>query len=143
MIEEEGTVLEVKGGAALIKAQRTTACESCFSKELCRSVTETEMLIEADNPAGAHVGDKVIFTVGAATLIKAGLLFYLLPLLGFIFGVVLGQLGAQTLAPGMNPDLVSAGLGFFFLVVALLGIRLYGRRAETNKTMRPRVVRVV
>lgn len=146
MIEEQGEVMEVKGGAALVKAQRTTSCESCISKDLCRSVTETDMLVEAENPAGARVGDKVIFTVGAATLLKAGVLFYLLPLLGFIFGVVLGQLTAETLAPftpGWDPDLISAALGFFFLVLTLLGLRVYGRRAETNRRMRPRIVKVV
>lgn len=141
--------MEVKGGAALVKAQRTTSCESCISKDLCRSVTETDMLVEAENPAGARVGDKVIFTVGAATLLKAGVLFYLLPLLGFIFGVVLGQLTATTLATlapftsGWDPDLISAALGFFFLVLTLLGLRVYGRRAETNRQMRPRIVKVV
>lgn len=152
MIEEQGEVMEVKGGAALIKAQRTTSCEKCISKDLCRSVTETDMLVEADNPAGARVGDKVIFTVGAATLLKAGVLFYLFPLIGFIFGVVLGQLTAATLttlpplAPftqGWDPDLISAALGFFFLFLTLLGLRAYGRRAETNRQMRPKIVKVV
>jgi sigma-E factor negative regulatory protein RseC len=128
MIEEEGTVVEIKGGAAIVKAQRTTSCESCISKDLCQSVTETDMVIEAENQAGAHVGDRVIFTVGAATLLKAGVLFYLIPLFGFIAGIVLGQVLSQTVAPVRNPDLLSAALGFLFLGLTLLGLRLYGKQ---------------
>jgi sigma-E factor negative regulatory protein RseC len=143
MIEEEGTVVEIKGGAAIIKAQRTTSCESCMSKDLCHSVTETDMVVEADNPAGAHVGDRVVFTVGAATLLKAGVLFYLFPLLGFIAGIVLGQVLAPAVSSGLNPDLLSAVLGSLLLVLTLLALRLYGRRAEKNRAFRPRVVRVV
>jgi sigma-E factor negative regulatory protein RseC len=143
MIEEEGTVMEVKGETAVIKAQRTTSCESCMSKDICHSLTETDMVIEAENPAGAKVGDRVIFTVGVATLLKAGVLFYLFPLLGFISGIVLGQVLASTIAPGLNPDLLSAAMGFFILILTFLGLRLYGKRAENNKALRPRVLKVV
>jgi sigma-E factor negative regulatory protein RseC len=101
------------------------------------------MVIEAENQAGAHVGDRVIFTVGAATLLKAGVLFYLIPLFGFIAGIVLGQVLSQTVAPVRNPDLLSAALGFLFLGLTLLGLRLYGKRAEKTKALRPRVIRVV
>jgi sigma-E factor negative regulatory protein RseC len=145
MIEEEGTVMEVKGNAVLIKAERTTSCESCMSKDFCHSLTETDMVLEADNEAGANVGDRVIFTVGAATLLKAGVLIYLIPLIGFIFGVVLGQAFAPPAFGGRGgaADLISAALGFFFLFVTLLWLRRYAKRAEKNRAFRPRVVKVV
>lgn len=143
MIEEEGTVLELRGEAAIIKARRTTTCESCISKDLCKSLTETEMVVEADNPAGARVGDKVVFTIGAATLLKAGVLFYLLPLIAFITGVVTGQVLIPSVLPGKNPDLASAAFGFLFLALTLVGLRLYGRNAEKKSKLRPRVLRVV
>src|SRR3972149_8173105 len=91
MIEEYRTVVEAKEKTALVKAKRTTSCDSCVSKSLCTGVAETDMLIEAQNPLNARAGDHVVFVVGAGSVIKAGMLFYLFPLLGFIAGVVLGR----------------------------------------------------
>ncbi|MCK5236730.1 MAG: SoxR reducing system RseC family protein, partial [Deltaproteobacteria bacterium] len=84
MIEEQGQVIEVKENIATIRAERTSACDSCSSKKSCATVSEEEVLVEAINDIGAKAGDNVIFTVGAGTLLKAGILIYVLPLLMFI-----------------------------------------------------------
>ncbi len=135
--------MEIRGGDVLIKAERTATCESCMSKDACRSLTETDMVVEAENTVGAKAGDRVIFSVGSATLIKAGLLVYLFPLLGFIFGVVLGQALPARYFGELDPDLVSAALGFLFLFFTLWALRRYARRAEKTKALKPRVVKVI
>jgi sigma-E factor negative regulatory protein RseC len=142
-MEEEGVVVKDKAGRVTIKARRSTSCESCASKGTCSAGADTDMLIEADNPVGAGVGDRVVFSVGAASVIKAGLLLYLVPIVSFIFGVVLGQTVAARFWTGWNPDLVSGGLGVVFLVLAYFGLRLYGSYASRHKSFGPRVLRVV
>lgn len=143
MIEEEGRIIEVKGETAFIKAERTTSCDKCMAKEVCTGLTETSMLIEALNPVNAKAGDHVIFNVGAATVVKAGVLLYLFPLIGFISGIVAGQLTADRVFPGRNPDIVSAIFGFIFLALTAAGVHLYGRRAQKSRTYMPTVVRIV
>ena len=143
MIEEYGTVVEAKEKTALIKAKRTTSCDSCVSKSLCTGVAETDMLIEAQNPLNARAGDHVVFMVGAGSVIKAGMLFYLFPLLGFIAGVVLGQVFAEKIPLKWDSDIISALAGFFFLALTYGGISLYGRHAEKKRTYMPTIVRIV
>ena len=143
MIEEEGTVIEKKDGRVMIRVPRSSACESCASRAICHSMTETDMVIEADDPVGAKVGDRVVFTVGAADILKAGVLFYLIPLLAFIIGVVLGQVLPDALSLEVNTDMFSTLLGLVFVVLSFLGLRLYGKVAEKTRLMRPRVLRVV
>ena len=101
------------------------------------------MLIEADNPVGADVGDMVVFTVGAGSVLKAGLMLYLVPVISFIAGVVLGQTVSVRVLPGQNPDLVSGALGVIFLAAAFAGLKVYGSMMEKGKSFRPRVLRVV
>src|SRR3989304_10558065 len=99
MIEEYGPGVEAKEKTALVKAKRTTSCDSCVSKSLCTGVAETDMLIEAQNPLNARAGDHVVFMVGAGSVIKAGVLFYLFSLLGFFSGGVLRAVFCQKNPP--------------------------------------------
>ena len=145
MIEEHGIVVQDKGGRVLIKAQRSSSCEGCASKKSCSSgqASGADMLIEADNLAGASVGDRVVFTAGAGSVLKAGALLYLVPILSFIFGVVIGQTEAITgLFPSQNPDLISGVLGAVFLALAFIGLKVYSAFLDKSKTFMPKVLRV-
>lgn len=141
MLEEHGVVTELKEGLAIIKAERTTACEGCASKKACVSGGPSGMFIEADNAVGARPGDRVVFTIGGASVLKAGVILYMGPVILFIFGVVVGQTAGKRLLPGVNADLVSGVFGASFLVVAFLCLRLYNttRKAED----RPHILRIL
>jgi sigma-E factor negative regulatory protein RseC len=143
MVEEEGIVVEVRGTCALIKTSRNPACEKCRSRQFCISTDETEMLIEAKNLIDAKEGDRVLITIGSATAIKAGFMFYLLPLAGFIIGVLIGQMYISPLTPGYSPDLVSAASGAILLVLTFIGIRIYGIFIYSKKDYRPSIERII
>jgi sigma-E factor negative regulatory protein RseC len=145
MIEEQGTIIETRNDIAFISTERGSECDSCGSKSLCKpgEGEDMTMVVEAQNLIDAKVGERVIFTVGAATVLRAGMMLYLVPLLCFIAGVVVGQVLGPELMPEKNLDLVSAVLGFVFVAISFVGIRIYGKRAETNNTYRPTVVRVI
>lgn len=142
MMEEHGVVVECKGDIAVIRAQWTSACDSCSSRDACISGKGADMLIEALNGAGAKPGERVVFTVGSGSVLKAGLLLYLVPVLCFIAGIMLGQIAAKRIFPGQNPDLVSGLFGAAFIAFAFLGIKLCGRFADKGKSYRPHVLRV-
>lgn len=139
-----GIVIKKKDRTVLIKAQRTSACEGCASKKDCATGgTDNEMLIEAENTVGANVGDRVAFTVGAASVLKAGLILYLFPLASFIAGVVLGQTVLTGVLPEWNPDLISGIAGAVFLLLAFGGLKFYSSFLEKDKSYKPQILRVV
>jgi sigma-E factor negative regulatory protein RseC len=142
-MEEHGVVVEDNGAIVLIRAKKTSACDSCASSKSCHSVGEEEMLVEADDPVGAHVGDRVAYEVKASAVIKAGMLLYLVPLLSFIGGLVLGSVASTRYFTGYNPDLVSGLFGAAFLAGAFIGLKLYGRRLERDRSYRPYVLKVL
>src|SRR3989337_2681180 len=109
-MEEHGIVIRKDGQRAIIRAERTGACDSCSSRKSCgQTGSETEMLIEADDPVGVKAGDKVVFAVAAGSILKAGMLLYLFPILSFIAGDFLDEALFSGMLPGYNPDLVAGG----------------------------------
>ena len=144
MIEEQGIVIDVKGGKAFIKTEKGTSCESCVARETCHGTIGTnEVIIEAENRINAKFGDKVVVMVGTATLLKASFILYLGPIAGLILGVVLGQILVKQFTLSINPDLLSGTLGALFLIITFFGIRLYGKRLEKKEGFRPVVVKVL
>ncbi|HLA51329.1 MAG TPA: SoxR reducing system RseC family protein [Thermodesulfobacteriota bacterium] len=107
MIEEQGIVIDVKGGKAFIKTEKGTSCESCVARETCHGTIGTnEVIIEAENRINAKFGDRVVVMVGTATLLKASFILYLGPIAGLILGVVLGQMLVKQFTLDINPDLL-------------------------------------
>lgn len=144
IMEEHGTVVQRKERTVVIKAERTTSCDNCASKKSCHSGAgaDNEILIEAEDLLGAKVGDRVVFSVSAGSVLKAGVLIYLVPVLSFIGGVVLGQTVITGALPGYNADLVAGVTGVVFLALAFLGLKGYGALSERKGSLRPRVLRV-
>ncbi|NOS36321.1 MAG: hypothetical protein GQ522_06775 [Deltaproteobacteria bacterium] len=142
MITEYGTVIELRGNCALIKTSKDSSCDSCLSRHSCITDTDQEMIVEADNPVHAKRGDKVLLTVGAGTSIRAGVTLYLIPLVCFIFGVVAGNAYLPPFFPHYSPDLVAAATGVLLLILALIGLRVYGNLADTTG-YKPRIERIL
>lgn len=142
-MEETGTVIQLKGTTALIRAERSSSCDSCAQKKSCHGgASGTDAFIEAENLIGAQVGDHVVFSVSAGSVIKAGMLLYLFPIASFIIGVVLGQTVAVRVFPEQNPDLVSGVLGAVFLALAFAGLKIYSSFIDRKRSFRPQILRV-
>ncbi|MBW7957436.1 MAG: SoxR reducing system RseC family protein [Deltaproteobacteria bacterium] len=143
-MEEHGTIIRKDGDRVSIRATRTGACESCSSKKSCATAgaADAEVVVEAIDPVGVKVGDKVVFSVSAGSVLKAGALLYLFPILSFIAGVALGQSVFPRFLPGYHPDLVSGMAGAVFLAAAFGLLKGLSFLSERGRSFRPRVLRV-
>jgi sigma-E factor negative regulatory protein RseC len=101
------------------------------------------MLVEAENRINAKVGDQVMYSIGAGSIIKAGIMLYLMPILAFISGVVIGTYAAPHFWPETNPDLVTGLFGLFSLALAFTGLKLYSRITAANSLYKPQILKVV
>lgn len=145
-MEEQGVVVEIKSNnTALIRAKRTSTCESCVSKKSCSTrAGGDEMFVEAENTIGAGKGDHVVFAVSAGTVMRTGLLVYLMPVIFFLIGIVLGDRVAAPMLPNINKDLVCGVLGIVFLIDAFVILKIYNQFMEKRGgIMRPKLLRKV
>ena len=89
MLEETGIITEKKGIFVKVKLKKTDACIGCqkcsFNKD------DGYMNADAIDRIGASVGDTVTIKSLDISKAKAGLIIYILPLLLFIPGYLIGQ----------------------------------------------------
>ncbi len=142
MATEEGIVLKLHDSTtALVKTKRSSACESCSSKDSCQTTGGgVNMEVEVVNIAGAKVGDTVVIEVQASSLLKASFLIHIFPILCLVAGAVVGQ----EIAPTYNWDLstASALTGFLFFSLAFLIIKVVGKKMASKDAYKPKVIRV-
>lgn len=144
MIEEVGTVVELRGRhVAMVLCQKSSLCEHCATSGACHVGDDgRERLVEANNHLGATVGDKVRVAVSTRTFLQSGFVLYIVPLIALVIGAVTGKLVGEHLVSGVNPDLLSAIFGVFFMAGSFLIIRI-GSRALPADAFRPRIVAIL
>jgi len=114
---EEGTVVRIEGdGKALVELERKAACGACCA---CSFSAGGKMQLEVGNSVSAKAGDRVRLDIEAKGLVVGMAMLYLLPALGLIFGIVLGERVSSEVG-------VLFGLILMFLFF-LIG-RFYSRR---------------
>lgn len=140
MIEEVGTVVELRGKhLATVLCTKSSMCEHCATAGACQVGSDGRTrAVEAVNHLGAGVGDRVRVAVSTRTFLQSGFVLYIVPLLAMVAGAVIGKLTGERLPIGVDPDLLSAIFGVFFLAGSFLVIRV-GSRALPAEGFRPRI----
>jgi sigma-E factor negative regulatory protein RseC len=100
------------------------------------------MLVEAVNTAGAKAGDRVVISFKTASLIKASFLIYIFPIICLIIGALIGK-DFKPLLNHMNESSASAIMGFMFLTISFVCIRLAGNQMAKKSTYRPQIIKII
>ena len=135
-MEEMGTVLEIRDRVALVSTEAKGACHSCSARGVCHLGGSKTMVAETWNTLGAQVGDTVRISLGSRSVLGAAFLLYMVPLLFFLGGLILGQ----TLTSGQTWGVI---LGFLCMVASYVGIRFLDRRLSRAEKFRPEIVEIV
>jgi len=144
MIEEVGSVIELRGAhLAVVLCQKNSMCEHCATSGACSLGNDGRArTVEAHNPIGAAVGDRVRVAVSTRTFLQSGFMLYIAPLLVMVIGAVAGKLTGEALVDGPDPELLSALFGVCSLVGSFLAIKL-GSRALSTDSFRPQIVAIL
>ena len=115
-------------GTARVLHIRQSACSGdCHKCSGCGAVQES-MLFTANNPIGARPGDVVVVEAKTGPVLAAAAMLYVLPLVLFFVGCILGTLWNQMLLTG--------GVGFVLgIVLAVLYDRLIAKKQKTVYTI--------
>lgn len=135
--------MEVHGVKAFIKSKKNAACADCGSKSLCKGMGDDVVMVEAENPAKAKVGDLVLFAIPESTMFKAGIFLYFIPLMFFTIGSSLGYYYGDNLISGSNPDFMALIFGFLSIFIAYGFIRMYYKDQSRQVYYTPTIVRVL
>lgn len=112
MIEEQGRVVATEPGAVWVETVRRSTCSSCSANAGCGQglmqrlgVGAGRARVRALSDLSLRVGDAVVLGIHEDLLLRASVLFYLFPLLGFFVAALLA-----TRAGLVEPLIIVSGL---------------------------------
>lgn len=111
-----------EGRAEVIRVRESACSGDCHQCSGCGAAQQT-LLLTAENPIGARVGDLVVISSTSAVVLKAAAVLYMLPLVLFLAGYLLGQLLWQR---GALPGLCG-------LVLGIAVIKIYDKRLSKKE----------
>ncbi len=144
MIEEVGTVVELKGKrTAMVLCEKSSFCNSCASSGACNLGDDSRSrTVEAHNLIGAEVGDKVKVAADTKTFLQSSFLLYIVPLVALVIGAIVGSTLGVMFDFGIDPNLLSAIFGVFFLIGSFLVIRVGSNALQADQFM-PKIIAVL
>ncbi len=119
-MSEKGLVTKVSGKSMCVKMFPLTSCGEC---KACDAHRRSAMTIEIDNTCNASVGDYVSVDM-KETILAGAVIFYGIPLMAFIVGIMLGWMITPNLVSESLQEPVTAAAGVSFLLISYLCIRL-------------------
>lgn len=143
MVEEEGIIVNVIDGMALVKAQRSGMCGDCSASKSCHMEGETNMTIEARNSVDAKVGQRVKIALASKSVMYASFIMYLVPLISLFVGALAGRWVAIRLNYAINQEIFEAVMGIIFLAASFLILKVYNKKIEGNSNFIPVITEIL
>ena len=140
MISEQGIVQEIKAGTAIVKIQKSAACNHCESKGSC-DISNREMIVEVYNELGATAGDLVEVSVPEGAIIKLSLLVYFFPVIALLIGAFLGNYLSRHLET--DPSLTSIVVGGICMGAVFFFLKKVDRSRKSTGNNYPRMTRIL
>ena len=144
MIEENGTIIELKGKAtAVVMCRKSSLCEHCATSGSCMLGDDGHTrLIEVKNDLGANVGDHVRIATTTRSFLQSSFLLYIVPLIALVIGALVGKAVGEKLDLGLDPNLLSAIFGVFFMSGSFVILRV-GSNVLSKETYMPKIVAIL
>jgi sigma-E factor negative regulatory protein RseC len=138
---EVGKVLAVDGKNATVQIKRSAACGKCGMCQV--SEDRKTVLAKPKNTPGAKVGDTVQIEMAFSSLMKASLVVYLIPLVFFLAGCVIGFYLLDIASFGPNNPVVAFLFGIILLALSYGGIKLMENRGIFSEKHTMEIVKIL
>jgi sigma-E factor negative regulatory protein RseC len=144
MIEEFGTVIELKGKhTAVVLCKKSSLCEHCATSGSCTIGEGGHVrMVEVQNTLGAAVGDQVLIATTTKSFLQSSFLLYIAPLIALVIGAGAGKLVGERIDTGLDPNLLSAIFGVFFMIGSFVLLRVGSSVLEKENYM-PKIVEIM
>lgn len=133
-MKEMGRVIASDDQKAEILVMRESACGGHC--ENCASSCNQTVKIITKNDAQVSPGEIVEIEAGASEIVGLAALFYVIPLIFIVLGVVLSNWFFPQGIMGMSPDITAVLAALLFCGLSLLGIKFFTKGHEIDYHIR-------
>lgn len=134
--ETEGVVIQIDGNMAKVKANRHGDCKNCGA---CPGDNAT--VLDVQNPLGAKPGQRVIFEIKEANMLKAAFVVYIVPLIAILLGSIGGMWLAQKI--GQSIKIFQIGGALLAFILSIIYIKIFDKHTNSNSKMIPVIIRIL
>ena len=144
MIEEIGTVVELKSKLlAVVMCTKSSLCENCATNGNCALGDDDKTrLIEVHNSLAAEVGEQVRIATTTKSFLQSSFLLYIVPLIALVIGAIAGLLVGEKIPTGLDPNLLSAIFGVFFMCGSFVILRV-GSNVLNKESYMPKIIEIL
>lgn len=140
MITETGIVTTANEQMAVVKTNRSGACEACSSRESCGTAhNQTEITVAVKNTLNVTAGDHVVIGLETRPMLYLTFLLYVFPIILMIIGAVFGDYIAGIL--GYDPSVTAMICGFLCFGAAFFVIRKKHKTLSQKDEFKPFLIR--
>ena len=140
MISEQGIIHEIKGNSALVRIQKSSACNHCNSKGSC-NISNRDIIVEVNNELQAKPGDYVEVSIPEGSILKLSALVYFFPVIALLVGAFLGSFLSKHLQT--DPTMTAIIGGGIFMASAFFILKNIERSRKSGGNDYPRITRIL
>lgn len=129
-MKEMGRVIHSDKDNAEILVMRESACGGHCDK--CASSCNSVVTIITNNEAHVSPGDIVEIETEASTIVGLAAMFYIIPLIFIVIGVLVSKWLWPLGVFGISSDIAAVLLGAVFCAISLIGIKMASRGREID-----------
>ena len=138
-MEKEAWVVGVEGENVRLRYLRHSACVNCGA---CLILGKKDQELVLPNKMNLQEGDKVVVGLSSSSFLRATVLVYMIPLLFFLLGYVVGDLFLARLDLPKWREAGGMVSGLLFLFLTYKGINLYDRRLKDAARYQLEIVQI-
>ena len=137
---EQGVVIRiVSPGVVEVSLPEQEGCAGCGA---CRRNETGAVSIEAENLAGAGIGDAVQVEIATGGVVRSSAVVYLLPVIALLTGYGVGSVVARWV-PTLSGEMGGIVGSVIFCTCSFLIVRWYDRRVGRQKMVRATVTGIL
>jgi len=141
VIQEKARVVAVGEGYAWVETQRQTSCSACNVNKGCGTAALAKVLgqrrtrVYALTQIPLKVGDEVIIGIAEQALLQSSLAVYLVPLLAFFTGAVLGRVVFS-----FHSESMTILFGLLGLIAGFVWLWFFTRQIRADNHFQPLIL---
>lgn len=134
-----GVVEAVEGEQITVRIVREKSCNACASKAQCGALFGTDTTLQITADPVFEKGDTVEIGLNPSAILSASTLFFVLPVVLFLIGVV----GGYSMSPLLSMDRQWTGFigGVVLMGLGFLGVWLMGPKLAASQKYEPVITR--
>ena len=134
---EHGKIVNIEDNDAVVELVEHEECKNC---KLCSNIGgKRQLKIELNPSDDFNIGQEVVIEISSGETLLGGFFIFILPLIAFIIGALIGPEITRLLDISFDPNLAAIICGLVLLAISLIVAAFIYRSEKKKKKLTPKM----